>query len=699
VKDDLDVGFVSALGLNSAGAWSLDELRVGATWQSVTPREPAFRLRLAEEKNGREHVLLKNRVVPQELLPEGRLLRFEFVGEAHGAEIDSRTGEIRWVPGELAGGQSWNFRVRAVEDAEPGNSAVLDLPIWVEEANQVAVIRPVAPVWVMEGETLHLELVADDLDRPAQQLRFHLVEGPEGMVVGDNGELRWTPASGQWDDTFLARVSVDDGMDLGPELRILVNTRSVSRVVADVPELLAGSVGESVRLSWPAESAGNWGLEVSDSLSVPRWALVDQVPVLREGRREIEVRAENAFGFFRLAGRAGSGRVLTNMVVRSPGNLFGGRSWVELQLETRPGAGHFLELLETSDAFERVRRIPYEFLEPAELGVGFWLQGDDLLLGQTLVQARLLNAAGSRVGGVGLMVTNEPVSGNGVGPNLGTLKWGGSDGVVRVAPDTNGFVMPWVELEVSDPDGDLERVELNWVGPSGERGSALRELRWQGPGSTNWVYLPFVFDSTTALGQWELTVRVHDAAGHRVQGSARLEHVATSFLPGTLSPPTVWNVTPTHAAPGELIQVRVRDVDRVDLTNSVVRGRIDDTEGRDGLPRVVSNRRPSTVGADPVEFGAGAAGAVSVGPKTAGGCGYPMECGCRGNHRRWLVPGSRIRTGADGSACAGSGDRERSPLGRRSRGENRGVTGGTRKRPRERRVRWLGLVGRFGGAH
>jgi len=85
------------------------------------------------------------------------------------------------------------------------------------------------------------------------------------------------------------------------------------------------------------------------------------------------------------------------------------------------------------------------------------------------------------------------------------------------------------------------------------------------------VYLPFVFDSTTALGQWELTARVHDAAGHRVQGSARLEHVATSFLPGTQSPPTVWNVTPTHAAPGELIQVRVRDVERVDLTNSVVR--------------------------------------------------------------------------------------------------------------------------------
>jgi len=64
---------------------------------------------------------------------------------------------------------------------------VLDLPIWVEEANQLAVIRPVAPVWVMEGETLHLELVADDLDRPAQQLRFHLVEGPEGMVVGETG--------------------------------------------------------------------------------------------------------------------------------------------------------------------------------------------------------------------------------------------------------------------------------------------------------------------------------------------------------------------------------------------------------------------------------------------------------------------------------------------------------------------------------
>lgn len=571
VKEDLDVGFVSGLGLNSAGAWLLDELRVGTTWQSVTPKEPAFRLRLVEEKNGREHVVLENRVATVDPLPEGRVLRFELVGETHGAEIDSKTGAIRWVPGELTGGQTWSLRVRAIEEAQPENSATLDLSIWVEEGNQAAVVRPVGAAWVAEGETLRVELAADDLDQPPQPLVFRLMEGPEGMELSAAGELTWKPSAGQLDDTFLVRVAVDDGFDLGPESRFLVNTRSVTRAVVNVPELTAASAGGSVRLTWPSEPAGNWWLEVSSALGADGWMKLDRVPVVREGRREVEIQTDLDSSYFRLAGRGAGGPVLTNAVIESPGNLFGGRTWVSLQLEMRPSAGQVLELLETSETFARVRRLPHEFLETRAQGVGFWLEGDDLLLGQTLLQARWLDALGNRLGGVGLVVTNEPALGTGTGPVIGSLKWGGVDGAVRVLPDTNGFVMPRVELEVSDADGDLSRVELNWTGPNGERGSALRELRWEGTGSTNWTYLPMVFRAGPGLGQWELTARVHDTAGHRTQATAQLQHSATSFLPKTLSPPELWNLTPTNAEPGQLVQLWVRNVEPKDLTNSVVR--------------------------------------------------------------------------------------------------------------------------------
>jgi hypothetical protein len=37
VKDDLDLEFAESLTLYSRGAWSVDELRVGTTWQDVTP--------------------------------------------------------------------------------------------------------------------------------------------------------------------------------------------------------------------------------------------------------------------------------------------------------------------------------------------------------------------------------------------------------------------------------------------------------------------------------------------------------------------------------------------------------------------------------------------------------------------------------------------------------------------------------------
>ena len=571
VKDDLDVGFVSALALNSAGAWSVDELRVGTTWQSVTPKEPAFRLQLVEEKNGREHAMLENRVAPRDPLPEGRVLRFELVGETHGAEIDSKTGVIRWVPGELAGGQTWTLRVRATEEAQPDNTATVEVPIWVEEANQLAVVRPVETAWVSEGETLRLELAADDLDQPAQRLTFRLVEGPEGMTLGSTGELLWKPTSGQLDDSYVVRVTVDDGLDMGLETRFLVNTRSVTRAVVEVPEVSVSGAGESVVLSWPAEPNGNWWLETSSALGEGRWSVVDREPVLRGGRRELEIQADQGAGFFRLASRGSSGPVLTNAVVQSPGNLFGGRTWVSLQLERLPSLGQTLELVETSDAFERVRRIPHEFLQPPGAEIGFWLDGDELLMGQTLVQARWLDALGNRLGGVGFVVTNEPVAGMGEGPVIGSIQWGGVDGVVKVEPNTQGFVMPRVEMTLSDPNGDLARVELNWTGPNGERGSALRELRWEGPGPTNWSYLPMRFLATTSYGQWELMARVHDASGHRAQATVRLQHTATSFTTNTLQPPDLWSLSPTNAEPGQAVRLWVRDVEPADLTNAVVR--------------------------------------------------------------------------------------------------------------------------------
>ena len=37
VKDDLDLEFAEAITLYSRGAWSVDELRLGHTWEDVTP--------------------------------------------------------------------------------------------------------------------------------------------------------------------------------------------------------------------------------------------------------------------------------------------------------------------------------------------------------------------------------------------------------------------------------------------------------------------------------------------------------------------------------------------------------------------------------------------------------------------------------------------------------------------------------------
>ncbi len=138
-------------------------------------------------------------------VPE-QTLSFSLVSGPAGSGVTN--GVFGWVPGE-AQGPSTNEVTVAVSD---GVASVTNaFTVLVTEVNVAPVLAAVADQTVDEGTLLSLSLAGSDTDVPAQTLTYALVSGPEGLTVGGDGAVAWTPTEAQGPSTTTVVVQVNDG--------------------------------------------------------------------------------------------------------------------------------------------------------------------------------------------------------------------------------------------------------------------------------------------------------------------------------------------------------------------------------------------------------------------------------------------------------------------------------------------------------
>lgn len=497
VKEDLDLGIVLAPALVGNAAWSADELRLGTTFASVTPIGASFALKPISTVAAREHSPVTLRIETVVPLSAGRTLSFEWVGESFGATLNATTGEVRWIPGELDGGQLWRFTVRATGNASPTDSDQVSFNAQVTEVNVPPQLEAVVSLLVEEGAPLSRQLNATDADLPSQPLSFTLVTGPDGFAVSSRGLLTWTPTVQQLDNVFPVTVSVFDTFQGTAESSFNVVTRSSSGGGEAVPPppLFALATDTDVVLAWE-NRVGTFVLQSAPFLEGAPWLDVAVTPSLADGQNRVARPLTSAAGFFRLVSRGGSAR-LTGVTPR-PGPLAPGlNQFVELTVTGGFSAGDVLEVVEDGYGLRNERRIPAEFLRQPDGSAGFFLDGDTLPIGTPQVSARLVNAAGAGRGVVFFEATNRPADTGGQPPAITGATWGGGAGAARRPFNDLVTLRPPLALTLTDSDADLARLEIRFTHPDGTTEGQIIPLNEAGPGPVNLTLFPLRFNRAT----------------------------------------------------------------------------------------------------------------------------------------------------------------------------------------------------------
>ncbi|MCC7377563.1 MAG: putative Ig domain-containing protein [Verrucomicrobiales bacterium] len=232
VRNDRDLGSVRTLALQSTDAWSVDEVRVGTTWNSVVPHVAAVAPLvlqpiadvIAEEETSVAglRVSLAGSVAP-------RVPVFELTQAPAGMNLNAATGLITWRPDESQGGQTFDVTVQVRDTPEPpARVATTRFRATVLEQNNPPqlTVDPLANLRATRGAPFRLKLGARDNDVPENSFTFEKTEtAPAGLTLSPAGDLEWTPPIDASLGRVIVGVRVTDFNPLAPEA-----TRSLSRV-------------------------------------------------------------------------------------------------------------------------------------------------------------------------------------------------------------------------------------------------------------------------------------------------------------------------------------------------------------------------------------------------------------------------------------------------------------------------------------
>lgn len=184
-------------------------------------------------------------------------LRYGLGQHSTSAMIDPASGDFVWNPGETEGPASVTFLFDLCEAKDGGMCDTQPITISVNEVNQAPSLNPIPDQSLRWGEQLSLYAVATDDDRPANDLTYELVNGPQGASIdSETGALGWTPTSEQiGSHTITARVCDNGTPTLCAEqsFRVTVEQRLPSITLSGDS---AGQYSDQVILSAMLSDAG-----------------------------------------------------------------------------------------------------------------------------------------------------------------------------------------------------------------------------------------------------------------------------------------------------------------------------------------------------------------------------------------------------------------------------------------------------------
>ena len=158
-------------------------------------------------------------------------------------------GIFSWTPGELDGGSTYEFTMRAADTSSPPNEVTAPITITVLETNARPAIDPVLPQSIEVGQTLDVTVTATDTDIPADDLTFSVFDGP-GSIHPVTGLYQFTPTSpgpvsawvavsdGHLDDLTEIVIDVTDSNQPPDAVQDSYRTNEDIDLIVDVPGVL-----------------------------------------------------------------------------------------------------------------------------------------------------------------------------------------------------------------------------------------------------------------------------------------------------------------------------------------------------------------------------------------------------------------------------------------------------------------------------
>lgn len=161
-------------------------------------------------------------------------------------------GLLSFTPAPNASGEA-TIQVALQDDGGTANggadtSLTQSFTISVLPVNDAPVLAPIADRWISPGRPLLIANVATDIDSPAEDLAFSLIDPPLGAEINpSSGLFSWVPSEAQNGTTNIIRVVVSDGgtpgMSDAKSFKVTVADENLPPVLSSVPdqEVHAGS--------------------------------------------------------------------------------------------------------------------------------------------------------------------------------------------------------------------------------------------------------------------------------------------------------------------------------------------------------------------------------------------------------------------------------------------------------------------------
>jgi hypothetical protein len=181
--------------------------------------------------------------------PNTNRLTFSLIDAPAGATINPSTGVFSWTPTEAQGPGSYTIKVQVVDDGVPALAGNAQFTVTITEQNAAPTITAPASQTIAEGASLNVAFVANDVDLPANQLTFGLVNAPPGVVLDSGtGLISWTPTEAQGPGVYSIQVRVSDN---APVPLFATNTMQVTVTEVNAAPTLAVLVDRTVTETTP----------------------------------------------------------------------------------------------------------------------------------------------------------------------------------------------------------------------------------------------------------------------------------------------------------------------------------------------------------------------------------------------------------------------------------------------------------------